>query len=370
MQDYGASLGIYGSIVTPPLFLVASKWELQSSARFLLPEFGIKDCFRKIIPVQRSEDGLTLVSRQEVDIYKSLQHQNCFYGNLVTCKSVWVCPVCASKISERRRIELTEAVAVEGYAHALITFTLQHKVTDRLEVVLAAASAALRRFKRGRGFKKFKQRYGWVGDVRSLEITHGVNGWHVHFHMVVFFEIEGKSYHGIVAALKSRWLRMIQKEGFNASWSHGLDFQAGDKDVGHYVAKGSGDWTIPHEVTKGTVKGGRSGGRTPRQLLEDYIDMNDQAGALFKEYALKTKGKNQLYWSLGLRELLGLGAAADDSEIMEKVEDSAILLGSLSADDWKIVRRYGKRGEVLEVAKKGDWDLLIDFIHGLGAASK
>jgi len=365
--DWGVPLGKYGSIATLLRNLVVSKWELQASARFLLPEFGLRDCFRKIVPIKRDKDSVARSNRSKVDIYKGLQHQNCFYGNLVTCKSVWACPVCASKISERRRVELTEALAVPGYEHVLLTFTLRHHITDKFEDVLRAATNALRRFKASK-FKQFRAKLGWIGDVRSLEITHGVNGWHVHFHMVVFFD-KLPNIETLTGVLKKRWLSAVVAQGFDASWQHGLDVRTANDLIGAYVTKDMGNWSISHEVTKGTVKGGRSGGRSPRQLLLDYIDMDDQAGKLFQEYARKTKGKNQLYWSLGLRDLLGLGAAANDGEIMDKVEDNAILLGSLSAADWALVRRYGKRGEVLQVAKSGDWDALLLYVRGLGSGS-
>lgn len=366
MAKKAALLGKYGSIASPSPDLAVSKWELQASARFLLSTFGINDCYRKIVPFYVDADGVQRPGRRQVDIYKSLQCEKCFYGNLVTCKSVWVCPVCASKISERRRVELTEVLEVSGYFHALVTFTLRHKITDKLEDVLKAATGALRRFKSGKVWNGRRSRWGWVGDVRSLEITHGDNGWHVHFHMVVFFDRQ-PDIEVLTLTLRTRWLGVVSKQGFDASWDHGLDVRTADDLIGNYVAKDMGNWSISHEVTKGTVKQGCSGGRSPRQLLLDYIGGEAQAGALFQEYGLKTKGKNQLYWSLGLRKLLGLGVVQSDGDVMDKIEASAILLGSLSAEDWVVVRKYGKRGEVLKVAEKGDWGVLMGYIQSLGS---
>jgi len=351
--------------VSPADFGLLSRYELQASARFLLPSFAIRDCYRKIIPIKQTKDGIAVANQQKVDIYLSQNHQRAFYGNLCTCKSVWVCPICVSKITERRRQELGEALTVSSYTHLLLTYTLRHQSTDELGTLLVVVSEASRRFKNGKGWRLLRDRYGWVGDVRSLELTYGENGWHVHRHQLAFLssDVDIEVFTG---DFRKRWLACVDAQGFDASWQRGLDVRTSDGFfIGDYVGKGFGNWSIEHELTKATVKKGKLGGRTPRQLLVDYTNGDKQAGSLFQEYGVKLKGKNHMYWSLGLRKLLGLEKQKNDGEIMNGLEDKAYLLGSLSAADWWAVRRAGKRGELLLVARGGDFNQLQEYVASL-----
>src|SRR5256885_17042652 len=48
---------------------------------------------------------------------------------IMVCGSVWVCPLCAAKISEHRRVELEQAIArciATGGAGYLTTYTIAH----------------------------------------------------------------------------------------------------------------------------------------------------------------------------------------------------------------------------------------------------
>src|SRR5438552_1083589 len=72
------------------------RWQLQREARALLPHERVAFCMRRI-------------QATTVDVFYSPQHQSAHYGGLMVCGSVWVCPLCAAKISERRRAELEQA---------------------------------------------------------------------------------------------------------------------------------------------------------------------------------------------------------------------------------------------------------------------
>ena len=45
----------------------------------------------------------------EIQIMKGI-HNKAFYQGLMSCGGIWTCPVCAAKISERRRQELKQAI--------------------------------------------------------------------------------------------------------------------------------------------------------------------------------------------------------------------------------------------------------------------
>lgn len=353
------SLGIYVSIASPNPSDIAliNRFSLQCYARKILPDFSIQKCHKWIIPRVTNADGQQELNRREVDIYVSQQSGKAFYGNLVTCKSIWVCPVCASKISERRRVELTDGLIVSrdcGHHHLLASYTVSHHMGDSLEYVANGMNDAFRRLKSGKSWKLFKQRWGWIGDIKSTEITYGENGWHFHFHQLIILDQKPSPHNfgKFQSELKTRWLSALNQRQHYASWSHGLDIRPTDDAIADYVEK-VGNWTVEHELTKQSVKQGKRKGRTPAQILIDYAaDGTIDDADLFREYAKLTYRKNQLYWSKGLRQLLELGEERTDDELMDEKEESAILLATLDEDEWAILNNWGLRGHALSIARK------------------
>lgn len=298
-------------------------------------------------------------------------------GGVQCCKSVWLCPVCAAKISEKRRTELSEALAGWQESPAgevrrllLVTFTLSHTAGDTLATVFGALKKARRLLVSGKAAQAFKNEFGVVGMVRSLELTHGVNGWHPHLHVLYFFQEEVPIL-PFETAIKGRWSQCVRSAGSYASWQHGCDVRFSDRDISEYLAKWGKepDWTPAHELTKGVSKLGKRGGRTAMQLLSDYLDGDEQAGRLWLQFAVNLKGERQLFWSKGLRQLLGLEAEKTDEELAVEQEEIAVILASLTVGAWRIIIANDARGELLEVAAKGDPVLVEQFMCSLGAGS-
>ena len=67
-----------------------TKWTRQSVAQELLPHERVAQCMRHI----KGGSG--------VDIVYNMTFQSAHYENLLTCGSVWHCPVCAARIAEKR----------------------------------------------------------------------------------------------------------------------------------------------------------------------------------------------------------------------------------------------------------------------------
>ena len=88
--------------------------------------------------------------------------------------------------------------------------------------------------------------------ISCFEITHGSNGFHPHYHILLFVPY-GVPHQTLLAMrddMFSIWSDCCTKAGLDApSYKHGLDLQPGDK-AGDYVAK----WGLEHEMTKGHVK--------------------------------------------------------------------------------------------------------------------
>ena len=269
-------------------------------------------------------------------------------GGLQNSHSVWGSPVAAVGIAKGRQRELEQGAAAwlaggEGRALAMVTLTVRHRNGEALADLLAGVSKAWTKVVSSRAFKGaegVRRRYGIAHTCWFLEITHGVNGWHPHRHMVVLLERElsGDELAGMRAELHGMWIDKVESVGLAVpSERHGVDVQqvtAANVDaagkVANYAAKGmfSG---LAAEATGGAVKQARGGNRTPFQILEDVAaalaageEPDARDVALWREYEAATKGKQQRRWSTGAVDALGLFVVPDDAlEELEATEPPA-----------------------------------------------
>ncbi len=310
---------------------------------------------------------------QAVAVVTCPASQSAVYVGLWSCGSVWACAVCATRISERRRKELSAAVMAwesRGGRVVLVTYTIRHKRGDDLGASVKGLLAARAASRSGRWAVQFKDRFGVVGSVRALEVTHGQNGWHPHLHELLFVA-GGADQEQIGAQLRERWASMVGKAGLRDVNSHGVDVQIADLSVTEYVAKFGRErsWTEAHELTKAVTKQARSGGRTPSELLAAATwDEDAAARRLWVEYARTFKGKRQLCWSRGLRDELGLDAEKSDEELVAERQEPGQCMGLLSRRDFALVVAADLRFELLDLAAYGHRDRVTAVLLGLGCS--
>ena len=335
-----------------------------------MPGERIFSCMRKIVP-----------GKQTVDLIYDPSRQAAHLKNLMTCGSVWMCPVCAARITEQRAEELRRAVLKwregDGFM-AMITFTLRHNKGDRLETVLEALREAHRRFKSGTPFQSIKQQFNWHGSVTALEDTHGQNGWHPHLHELVFFDaLSRDTWSQFAGAVKSRWISSLAAEGRDATWKHGVDIRDTDEQIYDYIAKYGHEpldtsWTIEREIAKSPVKKARTvEGRTAFQMLAD-VAVGDHSGApLFQEHCRVMKGRKQLVWSKGLREELGLNDEQTDEALAAALPDEYITLASITAAQWRVIKAadWSIQARLLDIGQTGDKSAVVAFLRDLGIAA-
>lgn len=320
-----------------------------------------------------------LRSRQggkQVQVLMSRKHKSASYSGLQTCGSVWVCAVCAAKIVERRRVEIAQAKAAHealGGFLLLLTLTCPHYMRDNLAQLLANQAKALKFFNQDFSARKVFKEMGCIGQIRALETTHGRlsdqnNGWHPHYHVLLFAGLEGVSVtpdeaqrKDWAARLYLRWAACCERAGLGTpSYEHGLKLDNGEK-ADKYVAK----WGLEDEMTKGHTKTAING-ETPFDLLRALLDdeNDDQAKALFIEFAEAFHGKRQLYWSTGLKKRYGIGEASDE-ELAAKAEDNAYLLGTITTEQWRDVLRAEAVCLVLQLAEGGGWDAVSLYLDSI-----
>lgn len=340
---------------------VFNRFVLQSAARDLVPRERVAFCLRRPIP-----------TKEVVDVFYAPVSSSSHYGGLQVCGSVWMCPVCASKISEKRRIDMSDGIRSfydeSGIRRVLlVTFTLSHSIRDNLSDVLSVLRRARRLLLAGRWWSDLRGSYGIVGQVRALECTYGSNGWHPHMHVLLFFEREVPII-PFTDDMKSRWSFAVSSAGGVANYANGCDVRFTDAEIAEYVAKWGKDpkWTASHELAKAVVKRGRSGGLTPLQLLSMYSGGDNNAGVLWLQYALNFKGMRQLFWSRGLRVRLGLKVEKTDEELAKEQDEIAILLAQLTIDQWRVVIGNDARADLLNVAMSGDRIQVLGFLSSIG----
>ena len=322
----------------------AERYALKSVVNEIFPNTRYSKCSR----CRRSHDDVT--------IHKSKEHGRAFYGGLVVCGSPWACPVCAAKIAERRRVELqaaTAAAQMMGLSVALATFTIPHGLGDDIASMLDSMAAAWRFMTMSRGYKELRKFSGLVGTVRALEVTHGQNGFHPHFHVLMFCKWPDEAKHlapSLELLLCCLWRQACVKKGLpEPSRERGVKV-----DDGSWAARYASKWGLEDEMTKGHLKTSKGiKGRSPWDFLRSVLADGCEADRrLFAVYAQAFKGRRQLYWSNGLRELLGLDNEATDEELAAKQDDEAYELSRLSTVQWRAILFNRAEAAVLDLVER------------------
>lgn len=323
-----------------------------------------------LVPTQRVRHCLWTVASHVAEARVVRRSDRARLTNLQTCGSVWSCSVCSSRISELRRQELNHALAwarrqsketggLGSVVPVMLTLTMRHGRDDELQTVLAAMKQAKRFLRQSRAWRRLKPRI--VGTVTATELTHGRNGWHPHFHELVFVRAGSeREALELLEQLRSEWLRSLAKLGRDGD-EHAFDLR-GAAAAGRYIGK----FGAAEELALGAVKSGRRAQRTPAQLLAAAAAGDEHAGALWAVYARTFKGRRQLVWSDGFKRLVGVGEVSDDeaAEADQTEDDRDFLIHAFPVAEWReILSRPGvSRAGMLEAAEAGGREALLAYI--------
>jgi hypothetical protein len=223
-----------------------------------------------------------------------------------------------------------------GLHVALLTVTVPHVRADALAALLDGLLTAWRSFTTGRISARLRADIGLVGTVRNIETTHGVNGWHPHFHCLIFYKND-VDLASIEKSWGDHWQACAVKAGLRKpSTKHGLTVQNGDA-AATYLSK----WGLEHEMTMSMAKVARAGGRNPWHIVDDFIAGVDQEqnAKLFREFADAFHRKQQLFWSKGLKKLLAVSEKSDEEVVQEEDERASELVIEIPWPVFKLLRR-------------------------------
>lgn len=269
------------------------------------------------------------------------------------CGSPWACPVCAPVIRERRAGEIDQGVRNHldrGGSAEFLTLTLRHGRADALAPRLDAITQALSLVLKGSGWDRRRARLGYVGAIKAVEITHGVNGWHPHAHVLLLFDgpLGDSERQDLCDWIYGRWAKIATDRGFGTvTKRHGVDLRpVTDGDgLGEYLTKVEGGWSAGRELSRSDTKGA-----APIQLLRAFVETGEvRPLMLWREYEEATVGKRALRWSPGLRaRLLGVEDETSDVELASSEGvDLSLLRALIPRDLWSEHRRGGTTGELL-----------------------
>ena len=393
-----APLGIYAKSSPPPSFSGAvgvpgrhADPQKQAVQAVRAERFALLATARKVFSVAGRAAGLAfghdlhrtakckhITHGHQVGVHLAPEHGRAFYSGLVTCGSVWSCPVCAAKIQERRREEIAQAVDWahgQGLQPVLITLTFPHRAWHKLRTLLDQQADALARLRKGKQWDKFKESIGYQGMIRALELTHGQHGWHPHTHELFFVKKDAEA-DQIRAEISRFWLSACTRAGLidaknqeqiDAFLLHAVDVK-GHCSASDYLAKqdDSRHWGVDRELAKASSKAGKAKGLHAFGLLKQAESCKKSA-RLFLVYSLAMRGKRQIFWSKGLKKRVGVDEVSDET-LAEQEREAADLLGQLDVEDWQTVRQAGARAQVLDAAEGGGWPAVQALMEALTRA--
>lgn len=331
------------------------RWVLQSAVKKLLPAKRVAKCCRLRTP-----------NTETVKVLHNLVNKTAHYGGLQTCGSVWDDPVCAAKISERRRVDevapAMQAWELQGGQCLLLTLTHPHYSRDVLAELLKREQQAMRRFTGSRAMSTLNKHIGFKGSIRAWEVTHGENGFHPHFHIILFVANPlPVQLHALEMAFYELWANACRLAKLPIPNRSFVKLHDGS-NANAYVSKGV--WGLDREITKGHLKKAKKG-RSPMDLLRSYAYAYDkQSGALFVEYSKAFHGRRQLQWSPGLKKSFGIGEKSDD-QIASEQDETATMLGEIEWPVWQRVLKSELRGEILELARLGSWESIARLLQSV-----
>lgn len=355
----------------------AERYDLLASARALFLNEGKREGLLHPQNWHRTAKCKWTPVSATIGVHASREHGSAFYSGVMNCGSVWACPVCAAKVQERRREEVAKAVAwadAQGLQAAMVTLTFPHYAWQQLVELLEQQKTALKYLREGSPWVRFKKATGYQGLIRSLELTHGQNGWHPHTHELWFVDA-GTDADTMKKTVLERWKTSCARAGLldldNAELvaafeAHAVDVK-GWCTASDYLAKqdDSRHWGVDAEIAKASTKAGRAKGKHPFALLSLFQGGDRKAGHRFLDYAAAMKGKRQLFWSAGLKARVGVIEQSDE-DVAEEQRDAADLLGHLEIEQWKLIRQAGLRAKVLDLAESnGGWVAIQHLLRGL-----
>jgi hypothetical protein len=347
-------------------FVTKGKKKVRQRSKYeiLTERFALQRTMAKVVPQYRVSKCLYTCrdSKKHLSVYISSKHGTVSVSNLQTCGSVWHCPVCAAKITEKRRAEVQKAIAdhqAAGGSVSFVTRTVPHYRSDSLISLRNRFRKADAIYRANGSYKiivKDKKCKGASIKVFELTVSDS-NGWHLHVHELYFHEPD--AFRGVAVSLNPDYQEFLRsfEDGLYKHWrtaaldagfeepsrAHGLQVQNGDFAAEYFAKYGvepQGGWGIDSELTKAHIKKAKKG-YSPFDLFKLYDDTkHPDLVPILQEYAYAMQGQQQLIWSRGLKKRFGISDKTDE-ELVEELDDVAVEVAKICPKQWKFIVKNG-----------------------------
>jgi hypothetical protein len=318
-------------------------------------------------------------------------------SGVATCGKIHLCPVCSAKIRAARSEEIdtvTAAWQAAGHGLAMMTLTLRHyrrmplgttRKRKRGGLVGVQHDAWITAFgsRAGKMWQRLQTDHGIVGYVRVWECTVGADhGWHPHFHVLLFTSApwsrdRADAFEG---AARARWIRSVQRAGGYRPNDRGVKVDVprpeDAQQFSRYLFKNQDGkarferWTPGAELARADLKTGRRASRMPFEVAEGAAAGLADDVPLWLEYEYAAHGIRAIYWSNGLRALLGelvdLDDRTDDEIAAEDVGGEGVAL--IPAETWyaAILRHRGRSLDLIRAAESGGLPTVRALVESWG----
>lgn len=297
------------------------------------------------------------------------EHSHASLAGVQTCGNIWGCPVCAVRIGVQRGKEIRAALrwaAENGLQPIMLTFTASHHENMTLEGFKSQFKAAYRALTQSRSWRQVKKKLQIQHGIKAVEPTLGNNGWHYHYHVLMFVPIDALRElgdHELVNWRKdarAAWLHELGKVGLSGIDKFALDFSFHDGVGKNYLSKlGIDDTALTdagHELSGYSNKHGK--GATVWSILRRSIQANGADGhewaEKYIEYVKAMQGENWITWSHGLKALVGVDDVSDDvladDENADTPDVEMLDWLQISDEQYRAVRKLRAYAELLELA--------------------
>ncbi|MEV6081582.1 hypothetical protein AB0L80_41835 [Streptomyces sp. NPDC052069] len=367
--------------------------ESDADTRARDAQFEMREALRAVSGLERLEKcGLSVLAG---GVTPTLRNGRAGYAGVVTCGSVHVCPCCSTSIRRVRQDELDQVGQFwecQSCGLVMMTLTMRHYDRDLLADLEAKQRAAWKAgfgMNAGRQWRDAKKSFGIRGFVRAWEVTHGPNGWHCHYHVLLFLdrplasgrveELQHLAFEVWSDALVKVGARMPVEISEKDGKPVGVKIDAPDRGesgtLARYLMKGQDGktrWGVAAELTRQDVKQGQGGHRTPFEIARDAIAGDARSIELWREFVVTATGVRSLYWSNGLRKLLReMGFELDernDADVAAEEAAQGKPIACIPASTWyrHIARQKGRALALLKAAEKGGTTAVRALIESWG----
>jgi Replication protein len=299
-------------------------------------------------------------------------------GDLAVCGRVWVCPVCSWKIANERQAELSAAIdkwESLGGQVVMVMLTMRHSKAQPLKLLWDGLSKGWAAATSGRAWVAEQEAYGIAGWVRVVEATHGVNGWHVHVHALLFVDqavtLAGGSVLNVGPLMFQRWRKALMGHGLASpsAANGGLGIKVATAKsaamLGRYLNKhtynsDSAAW----EIAGGSGKKAMGDHRAPFEILRDVVELGDADDLdLWHEWEQGSQGRRQMTWSKGIRAELLAGRELSDEEIAEAATLQGDVVATIPRQVWWEVWMWQSARLVDAVEADDDGKILLRLLE-------